>query len=249
MPAARSQLITEGYSQARKFALAIYFDQHKSPSHPDGRPWWCYTETPADPTHPRGIVGELIPISSDWRLADGVVLKGWDAPWYPEQKYVVTGLGLTSGNRFKINYAQMVQDYRAANERYYRLAAQTAGARNWPAPQLYGPVDFQLRALIGDPPKSPKIPEAALAGDPWLLGFSGQVNERLRDVLDRDNGRMTFALDEATVAAVEQPGPRSSGMPELSAEDMAELVELLRQKKAQREKSAKKPTNPSSQAA
>jgi hypothetical protein len=244
MPSARTQQLHEGYSQARKFALAIYFDQHKSPSHPDGRPWWCYTETPADPTHPRGIVGELIPISSDWRLADGVVLKGWDAPWYPEQKYVVTSLGLT-GNRFKINYAQMVTDYRAAAERYYRLAAQTAGSRNWPAPQLFGPVDFQLRALVGDPPKSPKLPEAALAGDPWLLGFTPQVNERLREVLDRDNGRMTFTLDEAAEPAIAQPGPKAA-IPEFSPEDMAEILAMLKDK---REKRAKKQTPPSSQAA
>lgn len=239
MPVARLVAPQEGWSQQSNRAPGIFFDQHKSERCPDGRPWWCWTETPADPTHPRGIVGELIPITTTLTIGNETI-PGWSAPWVPEQKYVVRGLGMLAGNRFKIDYATMVSDYRQANERYYRLAATTAGAKNWPAPKLYGPVEFQLRAIVGDPPKSPKLPEAAMAGDPWLLGQTKHVNEALKDILDRETGRFTLVEDapNAPVGAAVNP------MAGLTDDQLEALAEML----AARKKTAKK-TPPSSQAA
>lgn len=242
MPAARYVTPDEGWNQNKTRAVALFFDQHRSKDYPDGRPWWGYTETPTDPTHPRGVVGELQPVVASMDLGDGGRIKGWDAPWLPEAKYVQMAVGLMAGSRFKIDYARMMSDYREANERYYTLAAQTAGARNWPAPKLYGPVDFQLRAIVGEPPKSPKIPEAALAGDPWLLGFDHRPNERLKKVLDREQGRIAQILTEASEdeQTIAQPQPRTEidALAGLSSDDIAQLKALLAQRQKQSEQMA-----------
>ena len=241
MPGPRLSAPEEGWSQQSNRSPGIFFDQHKSPRHPNGRPWWCWTETPANPKHPRGIVGELVPIVADLDVG-GEAVRGWLAPWVPEQKYVVRSLGLLAGSTsFKIDYVSMISDYRQANERYYRLAASTAGAKNWPAPRMYGPVEFQLRAIVGDPPKSPKLPEAAAAGDPWLLGFDKNVNETLRTILDRETGRMHAPMEE-----IEPQGADQSILSGMSAEELRELRAMLQQNKqakAMRDAKAKKSTS------
>lgn len=188
----------EGWNQNQQRQLSIFFDQHRSDAFPDGRPWWCYTENPANPKHPRRPVGEMIPVSADVQIpGEDFVIPGWESPWIPEPKYVAMATSTMQGNRFRFDYQRMVTDYREANTAFYMRAAREAAARNWPAPRLYGPVSFQLRAIVGNPPKSPKLPEAALAGDPWLLGFSPKVNESLRKILDEENGRMTVTLEDA----------------------------------------------------
>lgn len=234
----------EGWNQGSKRNFAIFFDQHRTPDFPDGRPWGGQVEAPANPKHNKGIVGELLPITETMTLPDGIVVKGWNAPWLPEAGYITASIGVIAGNRFKINYQRMIADYVAANERYYSLVAEEAGHRNLRAPNMYGEVPFQLRALkgVGSPPKSPKLPEAALAGDPWLLGFSTQVNETLADIIARDNGRMRSApgyLPETPV--VENP------LQGLTQDDLHELAALLkqnRQAKAMRDaKAAKRSTS------
>lgn len=186
----------EGWNQNLQRQLSIFFDQHRSEQFPDGRPWWCYTENPANPKHPRRPVGEMIPVTANLEI-EGIVIPGWESPWTPEPKYVAMALSSMQGNRFRFDYQRMTADYREANTQYYLRAAREAAARNWPAPRLYGPVSFQLRAIVGNPPKSPKVPEAALAGDPWLIGFSAKVNEQLKKILDEENGRLTVTLEEA----------------------------------------------------
>ena len=241
MPAYRYTQPDEGWNQNKTRTVALFYDQHKSKDYPDGRCWWGYTETPADPTQPRGVVGELQPVVADMNLGDGIMVKGWEAPWIPEAKYVNMAAGMLAGNRFKLDYSRMIVDYAAANEKYYRLAASTAGARNWPAPKMYGQVDFQLRAIVGDPPKSPKVPEAASAGDPWILGFEKRPNERLKKILDREQGRMVLQLEEADdaehydshnygsvpVASTKKPSLLES----LSDEDVSDLMTLIKQRK------------------
>lgn len=238
----------EGWNQGSKRSFAIFFDQHRTPDFPDGRPWGGQVEAPANPKHNKGIVGELLPITETLVLPDGITVPGWDAPWLPEAGYITASIGSISGNRFKINYQRMIADYVAANERYYALVAEEAGARNLRAPNMYGEVPFQLRALkgVGAPPKSPKLPEAAAAGDPWLLGFSSQVNEVLADIIAKDNGRMRNApgyLPETAEAVNSFAG--------LSQDDIQELAALLkanRQTKTMRDAKAAKRTIPSDDA-
>ena len=244
MSNARIQTPAEGWNQQSGRAVGLFFDQHKSAVYPYGRPWWAWTETPADPTHARGCVGEVSPVNADMKLPDGTIVKGWSAPWVPEQKYIVMALSLLSGNRFKIDYSRQITDYRAANERYYRLAASTAGAKNWQAPKMYGPVEFQLRAIVGDAPKSPKVPEAALAEDPWLLGFSTQENEKVGAILAREQHRDT-PLEYQEAITGEESNPLAS----LSSDEMSELLEMIRQNKQAKVMRAAKKTHSSAEAA
>lgn len=239
----RYEAPAEGWNQQSGRAVGLFFDQHKSAVYPMGRPWWAWTETPTDPTHARGCVGEISPVSADMRLPDGTVIKGWSAPWYPEQKYIVMAISLLSGNRFKIDYSRQITDYKEANERYYRLAASTAGARNWPAPKMYGPVDFQLRALVGDAPKSPKVPEAALAEDPWVLGFSTNANERVDAILAREQHR--DVLPEYQNEAMGDVNPLEG----LSVDDMSELLSMIKANKQAKLMRAAKKTHSTADAA
>lgn len=160
----------DGWSQDKQRGLALFFDQHRSDKWPDGRPWWGYTERPANGASTPMPVGELQP-------------HGWQAPWYPESKYMNMSMGTLSSNRFRIAYERMVTDYRQAWDEYYQRAATEAAALNLPIPDYGEPLTWKLRAIVGNPPKSPKIPEAALGGDRWLLGFIDEPNEQLERLL------------------------------------------------------------------
>jgi hypothetical protein len=162
----------EGWSQAKQRDLALFFDQHRSSDFPDGRSWWCYIEKSTGQP-----VGELQP-------------HGWAAPWVPEAKYLAMAAGTLRNNRFRIDYQRQISDYTLAMQEYYKRAVQEAAAFNLPIPNYGEACSYKLRMIIGEPPKSPKIPEAALAGDPWILGFSKEVNEELRRLLYTGDNRL-----------------------------------------------------------
>lgn len=213
-----------GWSQAINRQDLILFDQHRSEAHPLGRPWWCVVEKQVNGSAP-APVGEIQPLNRDIVIDEGVTAKGWDAPWIPEQKYMTLAVHTMQGNRFRIDYQRMITDYREANLAYYRRANEEAAARNWPSVPLFGRVPFQLQSVkgIGAPPKSPKVPEAALAGDRWLLGFHAQPNEVLARILERDNGR--------GLAIYEDEIPVTGDSVVLSAEEASELRAFLSQRK------------------
>lgn len=205
-PAPRIQYQQEGKNQNTNRSTLIVFDQHRAKDFPNGRPWIGVTENPADPGGARGIVGELLPISADMMI-DGILVKGWDAPWLPETKYInMATSSITAGNRFRFDYERQATDRRAANVAYYTRAMKEAAERNLPVPKLYGHVSFQLRSIVGTPPKSPKLPEAAAGGDPWLLGFSQEVNEQLLEILLDEQGRSAEFL---SVEEPKAPAPRT----------------------------------------
>jgi|SRR5215467_3237817 len=161
---------SEGWNQNRQRGLGLFFDQHRSDQFPDGRPWWCYTERPADGAHMPMPVGELIP-------------HGWDAPWTPDATYMQMSIGTLQTNKFRITYERMIADYRWAMEEFYQRAAQEAAAFDLKIPEFGEALGWKLRAIVGKPPRSPRIPEAAMAGDRWLLGFSKEPNEYLQRLL------------------------------------------------------------------
>lgn len=160
----------DGWSQDKQRGLGLFFDQHRSERFPDGRPWWCYTERPANGAAVPMPTGDLQP-------------HGWHAPWTPEAKYMVMSMGTLASNRFRIAYERMITDYRQSWDEYYQRAAEEAAATNLPIPEYGEALTWKLKAIVGRPPKSPKIPEAALAGDRWLLGFTDEPNEQLERLI------------------------------------------------------------------
>jgi hypothetical protein len=107
---------------------------------------------------------------------------GWDAPWLPDDLYINSSLGRVAQDgswmsalgirepRFRIDYTKMIADYTAANRAYYRKAVLEASALKMAIPEYGSSLEYGLRQIVGEPPRSPKIPEAALAGNKWLLG-------------------------------------------------------------------------------
>jgi hypothetical protein len=167
-------------SQSDKRSLATFRDQHKGPRFADGRPFWGYLEMPSDPANLPAPIGELHPgdheaaANRDWS-------QQWNAPWMPGPQYMEINL-----RRFSIyiNYPRMIADFKTAMEDHYRKATEVAYEKNWPEPSFLGPIDHNIRHIIGRAPLSHKIPEAAMAGDPWILGLSDQPNEKLAKLLD-----------------------------------------------------------------
>lgn len=166
-----------GWSQADQRSYAIFYDQHKSAQFPQGRPWWAVVERPAEGAAMPMPVGPLQP-------------QGWDAPWLPADKYMTASIGrATPGatmqeHKFRIDYAAMIADCKRAMREYYDNAITEAIGQGWTAPDYGDPIPYRLRAIVGKgPPLSPKVPEAALAEDPWILGFSKAENESLARLL------------------------------------------------------------------
>lgn len=195
----------EGWSQAKQRSYAVFYDQHKCAQFPQGRPWWAVVERPAEGAAMPMPVGELQP-------------KDWNAPWLPDAKYINASIGkATPGatiqeHRFRIDYAAMITDRKAAMREYYDRAVLEAIGQGWQAPNYGDPIPYRLRAIVGSPPLSPKIPEAALAEDPWILGFSQTENETLARLLQLGTG----TEDILTAAQSEKKG-----------DDVAELKEQL----------------------
>jgi hypothetical protein len=240
MPANRYSAPGEGWNQNKQRVVKIFYDQHKNDKagFPLGRPWWAYCERQVDGSDAKPVA-ELLPVSADFQLPDGmggnIIIKGWCAPWTPEPKYVAIAFQSMQGNRFVFNYNRMRSDYEEASMRYYRNANREAAAKNWPSVKVYGPVPFQLQSVegVGAPPKSPKVPEAALAGDLWLLGFTQEENERLKAILDEDNGRGTYFNEGATPIAATPPSlSEFADFTEEEREALKEMVAARRARKA-----------------
>lgn len=168
----------EGWNQNRQRGLGLFYDQHLEPERfPIGRPWWCYTERPADGASVPMPVGELMPYN-------------WIAPWIPESKYMLMSMGSLSTNRFTIQYDRMISDLKTAWDEYYQRAAAEAAALQLPIPDHGDAITFKLKAIVGAPPRTYRLAEAAQAGDRWLLGFTPVVNEYLQRLIISGDGRI-----------------------------------------------------------
>lgn len=240
----RTALEAEGWSQNKQRATAIFYDQHKDSTyrlpagHPDagkqpflnGRPWWGYVERPAEGTAMPMPTGPLVPM-------------GWTAPWYPPEKYIVgsigrirpdgsmavVGIGGVFEARFRIDYVAMMGEYTQALRDYYDKAVRTAAEIGLSGPDYGAPISYQLRVRIGDPPKSPKVPEAALAGNKWLLGQLPPVfNQRTQqwEVEEDEQLARLLSSGDPTVATAEQAERRVDRVAEMEKQ-IAELRALL----------------------
>lgn len=223
-----------GMNQAATRGVAVWFDQHKSSTFRNaagelvfeqGRPYHSIVELKT-----KMPVGPVMPL-------------GWDAPIHAPQQYVIDAIGKatnlpssvagiltnTTTDRIRINYQRWRTDAEQAVTAHWREAVAKADAMGW-EPPIYGrPMDKRLLALVGPSPRSPKIADAFLAGDPWILGMlmptrdaeTGQMRvepnvelERLlllnrQDVMTPEEAEREAALAQAagraTRAEVQQP--------------------------------------------
>lgn len=185
MPTKPIHEVSSVTSQKDNRWAATVFDQHKSARFPRGRPFWGYLEYAAEQKMQPGFVCELMPGD-----VDDPFNSTWSAPWLPPQ--VISHPNGSGRNYFRLdvkklsltwNYATIIADDKAATLAYYQAAAKIAHQNGWKAPGLNEPVGFQIESILLAPPRSHKIAEAALAGDPWILGHTQQVNEALSELL------------------------------------------------------------------
>jgi hypothetical protein len=185
MPTKPITEVRSATSQRDNRWVSTVFDQHRSSRFPRGRPWWGYLEYPADQKYDPAFVCELLPGDHEDPFNSS-----WGAPWLPEQ--VSSHPNGSGRNYFRLdvkkqaitwNYASIIADDQAATLAYYQAAAKIAHEHGWKAPGLNEPVGFQIESILLAPPRSHKIAEAALAGDPWILGHTSQVNEVLADLI------------------------------------------------------------------
>lgn len=174
-------------------------DQHKNTRFPTGRPWWGWAEIQTDRRSLPGFVCELMPGDPAEPMTSG-----WTAPWYPIQMREQSGRRYLELNMKRAtltwNYTLMIADAKLATLNYYRAAAKIANANGWNAPGLNEPVSFQIESILLDPPQSHRIPEAAMAGDPWILGFTEQENPALAELLSGvrpRSGEPKVSVDDA----------------------------------------------------
>jgi hypothetical protein len=154
---------------------AIWYDQHRDSTFVNaagekpfefGRPYWSVIEKASG-------------------MPSGPVYKaGWEAPWEAPQQYIITSIGRIQSNaaitafvprnintdRFRIDYVQMITDDTEAMRVHFKFATTVANQKNLPMAQWGEPFDSRLLVIVGNPPRSPKIAEAALGGNKWLLG-------------------------------------------------------------------------------
>lgn len=169
-------------SQAANRWVVTVYDQHKCPRFPRGRPFWGYVEYPAEKQMDALFVQEMMPGDTNDPMNSS-----WGAPWMPPQTIAATGRSTFRLNmkrdQLTWNYGTVISDDTIALQNYYEAAAKIAYQKGWDAPNFGQAVSFQILTILGYPPRSPKIAEAASAGDPWILGFTDQVNEELAQLL------------------------------------------------------------------
>lgn len=159
-----------GWSQDKQRTQRIFFDQHKCARFPEGRPWWTNSAE-------RSAIQEGALTQSAMPMPVGDLNPmGWSAPFMPPQKYFEYAMGLADQVKIRINYVQMQRDDLAATNQWAeRAIKEAASLRLVPLPTkreiLAGKISWELEQVVGQAPRSPKIAEACIAGDEWILGL------------------------------------------------------------------------------
>lgn len=186
-------------TQAANRYIDTFHDQHRLSSDPrfkQGRPWCGSRERAANRGYPDGFLGELqqgeyvatgpenalfTPTQTrEDRLAS--FASAWDAPWMPKIKYFEFQW---RAKRITIRYDRMKADYNLSRQRFYIAANKVAaqlGRQGVVYPQL---PDMSVTAIVGefDTREDPRIVDAAMSGDQWLLFGVGDVNVELARLL------------------------------------------------------------------
>lgn len=198
MPTKPTTTLSSVGSQRDHRYLDTVYDQHKSTRFPDGRPWWGYREHASNKGDQDGFVG------GDLGRGDHTdpFASAWHAPWAPDVRFFEFTYRT---HRARIRYDRIIGEDTAALRRYYDAAAKIAHANSWPEVAVGGQPRHGITAIIGDPPRSPRVAEAAQAGDPWLLGITDEVNEALAALLGLS--RQGFAIQSSTTATTALASP------------------------------------------
>ncbi len=220
-------------SQRDRRYLDTFTDQHKSARFQNGRPWWGDREFAANQGERDGFCGgDVNP--GDHNDPNGSV---WNAPWFPEFKFFEFNY---VRSKITIRYDKVIAHDKAAQDRYFADAAKLSAANGWGAVDYGRQPSYQVTSILGDAPRSPKIAQAAQAGDRWLLGDTDEVNEELARLLGLS--RQGFAQPQAVRESLVQPG-------EVQAMTAAQIQQLVADAVAASAKKKRKGATPEQMAA
>jgi hypothetical protein len=153
-----------------------------------------------------GLVGNLTPGSTEhpFGTRENPNHDRWEAPWYPDEKYFDYD---HRRQRCRVRYDRMIADYTSATRLFYQAANRLAAGNGWEPPKMGQSIHPRFTDVLGQLPQSPKIPEAAQAGDRWLLGFSQEPNDLLQKLL-RETGYSDWTGMSYEDALAVANGPR-----------------------------------------
>lgn len=130
--------------------------------------------TPADVVDQHGRTWHTVLDMTDkkWGACGPIMPKDFSAPWVPPAKYLVIPDGRQ--RRLHIDYERCESDCTQAmhawEERLHKTAVEMF---NTEAPDAIASRNPTLYREVGPPPMDPRLPKAAKAGNPWLLGVPG----------------------------------------------------------------------------
>lgn len=229
-------------SQKDKRYFDTFTDQHRhSPRFPEGRPWTGSREFAANQGAVDGFVSaELQPGLYVASLQDGngrpvqseedreeSLASAWSAPWWPEPRYFEFNY---ARRKIQIRYDKMMADDQRGMREYYQAASRIASQNGWTEVEYGAPVRGSIVMIIGDAPRSPKIAQAAMAGDPWLLGFDEEPNPDLAKILGltitstSDFGGGLYAPRSSMAAKVEPAAVLAAPSPDALAQLIAQAL-------------------------
>lgn len=207
-----------GRSQATRRYTDTFWDDCRHPGRfPNGRPWCGEREIAANTElmHEDGFCqpdlmrGEYI-VDELNRLDRAATLGAtWHAPWTPLPKYFRFNY---PRKRITFDLMKMRDEEERALEEYYTAAAILGAELN--VKVEYGVLpSFQITAKLGKPSQMLKVAEAAIARDPWLLGYIDEPNPDLARILGYNQRGMkvtsytppTQVVTPAQVLATPQP--------------------------------------------
>lgn len=191
------------------------FDNHRHASRrggifAQGRPWTGIKEFCANRDHERrptdGFINDLQPgmyVEDGNGIMDrhATLTSGWEAPWYPSFKYAKWERGF---DRFRWDYPAMRLHEQQGYDRYYEAAALLGAGLNIMVEYGVTP-HFQITSKLGRPTKLLPVIDAAMGGNPWLLGFTDEVDTELAKLLGYNERNMRFSYTPETPDPIVTP--------------------------------------------
>lgn len=225
-----------GRNQKDRRYMDTFWDIHKSPRFPRGRPWCGPREIAANTElmHEDGFCipdlmqGEYVEDDAGNNDRAATFASVWHAPWKPLAKYFRFNY---KRKTISFEYPKMRLDEQRAIDDYYAAAAKL-GAQLKIRVEYNVVPDYAITAVLGEPTKFLKIAEAAMAGDPWLLGHIDEPNPVLAQILGyNQSGLRVFSYEppEAVITPAAVMATPDSDLLKVIAEMQSQMAALQAQ--------------------
>lgn len=225
-----------GRNQKDRRYMDTFWDIHRHPRRfPNGRPWCGPREIAANRDsvpvpHDGFVIPDLMQgeyVEDDGGQCDraATLQAAWIAPWRPMAKYFVFNY---PKKRISFAYAKFRLDEQQEMRKYFQAAAKLGSKLNIRVQEGVEP-DFQIVADLGSAQSyinNLKIADAAMAGDPWLLGHIDEPNPALIDLLGFNQSGLRITSFEPVPKPDEAIVDRVLATPD---DQMTQLIDMLRQ--------------------